>query len=217
MNDIVFWGGTGQAKVLNDAIANSEYRLVAIIDNEKLPVSPVHGVPTLHGIAELDEWLMHRRTHGSGLPFGAVAVGGAKGRDRLNLMHRLQQKGIRPLSIVHNTAFVAHDAELGKGVQILAMSAVCSSAKIGDGVIINTAALVDHDCVIGDGVHIGPGAKLAGGIVVSKFAFVGTGAVILPRLTVGEGAIVGAGAVVTKDVLPHVTVVGNPARVMKIY
>lgn len=217
MQEVIFWGGTGQAKVLNEAIGHSEYRLVAIIDNEKLSASPVHGVLTLHGSTELDEWLMHRSIQGIALPFGAIAIGGSRGRDRLVLMDRLKRKGVRPLTIVHNRAFVARDAELGEGAQILAMSAVCSKARIGDEVIINTSATVDHDCVIGDGVHIAPGAKLAGEVIVSKFAFIGAGAVVLPRLKIGEGAIVGAGAVVTKDVMPNATVVGNPARVVKVY
>ncbi|HEX2999448.1 MAG TPA: sugar O-acetyltransferase, partial [Armatimonadota bacterium] len=34
-------------------------------------------------------------------------------------------------------------------------------------------------------------------------------------ITIGAGAMVGAGAVVTKDVPPHVVVVGNPARILR--
>ena len=47
---------------------------------------------------------------------------------------------------------------------------------------------------------------------VCRRASIGTGAVILGGVVIGEGAIVGAGAVVTKDVAPHSTVAGNPAR-----
>ncbi len=51
---------------------------------------------------------------------------------------------------------------------------------------------------------------------VEDGASIGGGAVILPGIRVGACAIVGAGAVVVKDVLPGVTVVGNPARPLKI-
>ena len=47
---------------------------------------------------------------------------------------------------------------------------------------------------------------------VCRRASIGTGAVILGGVVIGEGAIVGAGAVVTKNVAPHATVAGNPAR-----
>lgn len=42
--------------------------------------------------------------------------------------------------------------------------------------------------------------------------FIGLNAIIMPGVTVGDGAIIGAGAVVTRDVLPHTVVAGNPAR-----
>lgn len=211
MKDVIFWGGTGHAKVLNEAINKAEYRLVAIVDNRKLVKSPVDGVPLLHGMNDLSNWLLGRGAE-EVLPFAAIAVGGARGKDRLELIASLASTGIFPITILHHRAFVAEDAELGEGAQVLAMAAVGSHAKLGRAVIINTSASVDHDCIIGDGVHIGPGASLAGEVVVSKNAFIGTGAVILPRIHIGEGAIVGAGAVVTNNVAPYATVVGNPAR-----
>ena len=48
-------------------------------------------------------------------------------------------------------------------------------------------------------------------------AFLGINCVILPGVTVGERAFVGAGAVVTKDVPANSVVVGNPARVVRVY
>jgi len=211
LKEVVFWGGTGQAKVLNEALDSARYRLIAVIDNRQLEKSPVNDVPLLYGVDGLNSWLDQRINQP--LPFAAVAVGGNRGKDRLELMSTLKFRGLDPLNILHSKSFIAKDAFLGEGVQVLAMAAVCSQTKIGHAVIINTSASVDHDCIIEDGVHVGPGACLAGEVSVSKYAFIGTGAVILPRIHVGEGAIVGAGAVVTKDVPPYVTVVGNPARI----
>ena len=48
--------------------------------------------------------------------------------------------------------------------------------------------------------------KIKSGVLVS------TGAKVLGNITVGEGAKIGAGSVVLKDVPPHTTVVGVPAR-----
>lgn len=209
MRDVLFWGATGQAKALHEIIHDTDMRLVALVDNRILP-SPIPGVPILRGENGLTDWLEERG--GSSDLFGAVAVGGGNGRDRIKLMDLLQARGLTLLTLIHRTAFVAYDATIGEGCQILAQSAVCTHAKIGRGVILNTASSADHDCILGDGVHLGPGARLAGEVTVGSRAFIGTGAIILPRLKIGEDAIVGAGAVVIRDVAPGSIVVGNPAR-----
>jgi maltose O-acetyltransferase len=46
-------------------------------------------------------------------------------------------------------------------------------------------------------------------------AWAGAGCTVLPRLNIGDDSIVGAGAVVFKNVPCNVTVLGNPARVVK--
>lgn len=209
MNEVVFWGATGQAKVLNEALLGADYRLVALVDNRDV-VSPFPSIPLLKGEAGLDAWL-DRRGGAKGL-FAAVAIGGAGGRDRIELMDLLRARGLKPLTVIHRTAFVAADAQVGEGCQIMAHAAICTHVRLGSGVIVNTAASVDHDCVIGNGTHIAPGARLAGEVTVGERAFIGVGAIVLPRIHIGEDAIVGAGAVVTRNVLPGMTVVGNPAR-----
>ena len=208
MPEIVFWGATGQAKVLYEALHGSGITVAALVDQHELS-SPIPGVPVLRGDSGLQAWLAHHRA--SDLLF-AIAVGGARGGDRLALADLLKRRGLRAHTIVHRAAYVADGASLGEACQVLAHATVCTHAKLGTAVIINTAASVDHDCLLGDGVHVGPGARLAGEVSVGPRAFIGTGAVILPRVHIGEDAIIGAGAVVIRDVAPGVTVAGNPAR-----
>nr|WP_233843853.1 NeuD/PglB/VioB family sugar acetyltransferase [Dyella sp. 2HG41-7] len=206
---VIFWGATGQAKVLREALPADRARLVALFDNRNIQ-SPFEDVPIFHGEPGFLDWEQtspgHHQIH------ACVAIGGSQGEDRLSRTHWLRGRGYAPLTIVHARAFVAGDVQVGNGCQILAMSAVCAGAQLGEAVIVNTNASVDHDCVIGDGVHIAPGATLAGEVMVDKFAFIGTGAVILPRIRIGAHAIIGAGAVVTRDVVAGTTVTGCPAR-----
>lgn len=49
-------------------------------------------------------------------------------------------------------------------------------------------------------------------IAIGDDVWIGAGAIILPGVTIGNGALIGAGTVVTRDVAPHATVAGNPAR-----
>ncbi|NUS39208.1 MAG: acetyltransferase [Lysobacter sp.] len=208
MKPVVFWGGTGQCKVLRDTL-RGEASLLAVFDN--LPIEPpFEDVPVFIGEDGFASWERSRR-HGS-LVHSCVAIGGSRGRDRLERQQWLAARGYSPLTVVHRRAFVSPEATLGAGCQVLANAAVCTAVRLGRSVIVNTGASVDHDCQLGDGVHIGPGAVLAGGIEIGAFAFVGAGAVLLPRIRIGTGAIVGAGAVVTRNVAEGATVVGNPAR-----
>jgi len=213
IKEIIFWGATGQAKVLRECLKDSGIKLVALVDNNKQLQKPFSDVPLLFGKDSFLNWIQQRN---SNCPLGfLVAIGGSNGRDRIDIQNYLESYGLVPVIARHPTAFIADDVELGAGSQILAHSSICVESVVGRGCIINTGAIVDHECQLSDGIHIGPGAHLAGCIRVDNFAFIGTGATILPRIIIGENAIVGAGAVVTKDVLPHTVVVGNPAKVLR--
>lgn len=209
MKDVIFWGATGQSRVLHEALATTEFRLVAVFDNQSLP-TPFVGIPIYIGQDGLLSWLAHRTRPTE--VHACVAIGGSRGSERLALQQWLQQQGVLPLTVIHPRAFVASDVAIGDGSQILAMSAVCANVKLGCAVIVNTSASIDHDCVIGNGVHVGPGANLAGEVRVDEHAFIGAGAIVLPRIRIGRDAVVGAGAVVVRDVSAGEVVAGNPAK-----
>ncbi|HEV8022936.1 MAG TPA: acetyltransferase [Candidatus Lustribacter sp.] len=208
MKAIVLWGATGHARVLAEFLGALDYGVVALVDNDPAVTSFLPGVPVLHGEAALREWRAGR----PGEMHALVAVGGARGAERLALQQTLASAGYIVPSAVHPRAFVAGDVTLGAGSQILALAAVAAAARIGSGCIVNTTASVDHECRLDDGVHIGPGATLAGNVTVGRNAFIGTGAAVIPHITIGADAIVGAGAVVIRDVAPNTVVYGNPAR-----
>lgn len=57
-----------------------------------------------------------------------------------------------------------------------------------------------------------PDFDIFGKVVIEDWAYIGSFAQIMPGVTIGEGALVAAGSIVTKSVLPHTVVGGNPAR-----
>lgn len=213
MKHMLFWGATGQAKVLRECMKYTGMQLVALFDNNPALVSPFADVTLYTGRAEFERWLAAQRPE---VPVGfLVAIGGDRGKQRVEIQAYLEAAGLVPLTARHETAFVSADAVIGAGSQILARASVCVEVVMGQGCIINTMASVDHECRLGDGVHVCPGARVAGCVEIADYATIGTGAVIIPRLTIGEGAVVGAGAVVIHDVSPYSVVAGNPARLIR--
>ena len=88
----------------------------------------------------------------------------------------------------------------------------------GMGVVIGETAEVASGVVIYQGVTLGGTGKDKGKRhpTIQKDVVISAGAKVLGGFTVGAGARIGAGAVVLKEVPPHATVVGVPARVVRI-
>lgn len=108
----------------------------------------------------------------------------------------------------------------------------------GVNIYLGTKVFLNFNCVlldvvtitIGDGTQIGPavqmytadhprdaaprraGLEFGRPVTIGKNVWIGGGAIILPGITIGDDAVIGAGSVITRDVLPGVTVGGNPAR-----
>jgi sugar O-acyltransferase (sialic acid O-acetyltransferase NeuD family) len=210
---IVMWGATGQAKVLWELFEHTFDEVIALFENnhEIIELSPFKKAPIYYGKNGFLEWKSVARPDRNQI-YGLAALGGSRGKDRVELQEFMQANNILPITAVHPTAFVARDARIGESCQILAHATICAETSVGNSCIVNSSATIEHECKLAVGVHIGPGAKLAGLVQVDEFSFIGTGAIILPRVNIGKNVIVGAGAVVTKNIADNLTVVGNPAR-----
>ncbi len=90
--------------------------------------------------------------------------------------------------LIHPSAYVAKDAEIGEGTVILANAVVQAKAKIGKHVIINAGVCIDHDAVVNDFVLIYPNAYVGGGAIIEKGVLVNAGAVILRNAVVKAGS-----------------------------
>jgi acetyltransferase-like isoleucine patch superfamily enzyme len=125
-------------------------------------------------------------------------------------------------------AHVMKGAWVGSDCNICDHAFVESGAKIGNHVTVKNAVLVWDKVTVEDDVFLGPNMVFTNDLnprvafkkspdaflptLVRRGASIGANATIVCGVTVGSQAFVGAGAVVTKNVLDHALVVGNPAR-----
>ncbi len=65
--------------------------------------------------------------------------------------------------------------------------------------------------------YLAQGTAGKGGIVIEENCWLSFGAIICGSLRIGRGSVLGAGTVVTRDVPPFAVVVGNPARIVKLF
>jgi UDP-2-acetamido-3-amino-2,3-dideoxy-glucuronate N-acetyltransferase len=126
---------------------------------------------------------------------------------------------------------IGDEAKIGAFVEIQKNAKVGKRCKVSSHSFICEGVVIEDECFIGHHVVFTndryPAAVVSSGALqteadwqvvptrVCRRASIGSGAVILCGVTIGEGALVGAGSVVTKDVLPHTIVAGNPARVLR--
>ncbi len=129
---------------------------------------------------------------------------------------------------VREYAHIGENCNIGKGVYIDA------HVHIGSNVKIQNHVSVFEGVTLEDGVFVGPHVCFTNDLfpraimpdgrlksaddwtitptLVKYGASIGAGSIIVCGITIGSFALVGAGSVVTRDVLAHALVYGNPAH-----
>jgi serine O-acetyltransferase len=155
-------------------------------------------------------------------------------RSRLDLAGQLVRLAWVSDAFLAQALYRAGARAQGLGIPVLARGAhrlamALAQVSIGDPVIVAPGVYIVHGQVVIDGlVEIGAGTVIAPfvtiglragdvrGPILEEEVSVGTGAKLIGPIRVGRGAQVGANAVVVDDVAPGSTVVGAPARPVRM-
>lgn len=202
MNSLLIVGAGGHGKVVCD-LAKNYYSEIIFADDGKVG-SEVLGCKVKFSV---EDALNNEKCD------FIIAIGNNETRKKLFL--KFIEKGFTPVTLVHPSAIIGEEVEIGRGTVVFANAVINPQAKIGVGCIINTSALIEHDCEIGEFTHICPAAKMAGTVKIGQECFIGIGSVIINNISVESRITVGAGTIVVKDLIDAGTYVGNPAKKIK--
>lgn len=210
VRDLVILGAGGHGRELLDVVEainnqTSRWRFLGFFDDASPPLDRLarRGTSVLGGtadVAHVDADV-------------AIGVGDSHVRERLDALMRAD--GHQAAVLVHPSATVGSDIELGPGVVLAARACVTTNIRVGRHTHLNVGAIVSHDCRLGDYVTLSPGALMNGTNTLEDHVLLGTGAIVTPGRRIGRDTWVGAGAVVITDLPAACVAVGVPARVTR--
>jgi sugar O-acyltransferase (sialic acid O-acetyltransferase NeuD family) len=134
--------------------------------------------------------------------------------DRQSTASQIEAAGGRFTNIVSPYVMLASPVPEESGVVVLGNASVGNDVQIGRHTLIQGFSVIGHEIALGAYSTVSSFAFIGGNARIGASVTIHPHATILPRVLVGDGAIVGAGSVVTRNVEPHTTVFGNPAKLL---
>lgn len=200
-NQLLIIGAGGHGRVVADvALKMNRYQAVAFLDDGDTQSSM--GLKVIGKSSDADQYICDYDIF--------VAIGNNKIRNAIQSQLESSQANIPTL--VHPSAVIGQQVELGAGTVVMAGAVINCCSKIGSGCIVNTGATIDHDNIIENYVHISPGAHIAGTVRVGKSTWIGIGSVVSNDVSIICDCMIGAGTVVVKDITIPGTYIGVPGR-----
>ena len=145
-------------------------------------------------------------------PSALITTAHGSGRVRHRLAREALRHGHALADIVHPTATIGQNVDLGPGVIMAHHSVVTTNVRSGALCLHNMFSIVGHDCRLADNVTLSPYASMLGGSRAEEGAWLATNSTLDVNRVLGAGSILAAGAVAVRDVPAEVAAKGVPAR-----
>ena len=139
----------------------------------------------------------------------ACSIGGTS---RQKCMEEIVSRGGKFLTMIHATARLGTNVQVGEGTIVGAFTSIGADAKVGNYNLIQSYTVVGHDSVIGNWNRIDTHVTLVGGTIVQDGTDIHTSAMISHNVTVESHSRVAACSFVIRRVKEGTTVMGNPAK-----
>ncbi|MDO5400281.1 MAG: hypothetical protein Q4F17_04775 [Eubacteriales bacterium] len=145
MKKLMILGAGGYGKTVADLARQMGYCRISFLDDGRTGPDILGSCSDYHKFADEDT---------------EIYPGIGNNSIRMEWVKRLLSENISVPTLIHPTAYVSPETQIGEGTVVLPMAAIATGVRVGMGCIINMGALIDHDTVIEDGVHLSPGAVL---------------------------------------------------------
>lgn len=207
MKSIILTAGKN-AEVYLSYLREAGVEIVGFLDDTpELQGTQVRGLPVLGTISMLPQVKEMYGVTDVYCPLG-------ENEYRSEFLERARTLGYRTPNFIHREAKIAPDVDIpaDAGIYILSGAMILPYVTMEKNIMVLNGATVGHHTTLKQGVLVSTsivGAKM----VIEEYVDVGMGSSIMTGVkTVGHHARIGAGAVVIRDVPPHATMVGVPAR-----
>lgn len=117
-------------------------------------------------------------------------------------------------SLVHPSAYVGANVEIGRGCVITQRVILTADLKIGNFVNVGVLTTLSHGNTVDDFSQFAGYCCITGEVKIGSFVECGCQVSVVPHLTIGDHAQLCTGSVVLRNVKPYEKVLGNPARVI---
>jgi acetyltransferase-like isoleucine patch superfamily enzyme len=210
---LIIGGGLGCTQV-QDICASQELPLnvsCAIADdNCALWGKEVHGLPCWGGTDadKLAQWLADERFD------EAVIAISTSIRARVKLREKCDNLGVPLASVVHDTAYVADTAKLGRGNVVCAFCHIGAHSVIGANNFFSAYNSFDHHNVIGSDCSTGPANATSGIVTIGSRVRMGMGGHVEPHWHIGDDAFIASGCLIRQDIPAGARVMQTGARLI---
>lgn len=213
MSRVLILGGHGDglvaAQVLRDMQRNGQNIELAGFLNDHTPKGGnIAGIPVLGTIQEWGTFPTDTMFHVALHKVGHM-------RARVALIESLNLPPDRLASLVHPSAQIADDVEIGAGALIASFVTCQPAVAIGRYATVRAGANLGHNVRLDDFAYVGPNATLCGRANTGKGSHVAPGAIVADGITLSDFALLGAGGVAFRPLGKDEVWMGNPARKVK--
>lgn len=214
MKKIIIIGGKGNGTVVLSTIEdinrpNKEWEILGFLNDKE--TEDIAGYPIL---GKINFPTVQKFLKDSEVYFFYSLISVKLNFKHLSKLNNLQIPLKRFATLIHPTAVISSNVEIGYGSCVSALACINEFSKIGNFVQIWPQVYLGTGVEMDDFSYAAGKAYIGSYVKVKEGGYLGPSSSVLEFVQLKEWSLVGMGSVVIKDVEAYTKVVGNPVRVI---